>query len=457
MEILAKQKATPYTLETKGFTTSELEFWQQWGVDASVLERFNVISIAAFGSISKEGKPYRITPPLSSPMFGYQGNGYAKLYSPFETDYRFRYVGEKSELYCFGLEQLPSKGDVLYITGGEKDVLSLSARGFNAICFNSESAEIPAETIKRLSFMFKYIVLLFDMDKTGLECSERRQEELADFGVLRLLLPLPGSKQAKDISDYFKLGNSVSDFRELLLELLEPFYTDTLLVLKSCEVNLNKQLPESRPIVSANGVPLATQGNLFCISGGEGTGKSNFIGSMIAGCLNVSGDKVDTLGFDVTPNAERKAILLYDTEQSEAQLYKNSRNILRRCNLEDKPSYFKAYSLTSMSREERLQSIKSSMDRFHHLFGGVHLVVIDGVADLVRSANDESESIAVVEDLYRLAGMYNTCIVCILHFVPNGVKLRGHLGSEIQRKAAAIISIERDSNPAISVVKTLCH
>ena len=82
-------------------------------------------------------------------------------------------------------------------------------------------------------------------------------------------------------------------------------------------------------------------------------------------------------------------------------------------------------------------------------------VVIDGIADLIKCANDEAESIAVVEELYRLAGIYKTCIVTVLHFIPNGLKLRGHLGSELQRKAAAILSIEKDSDPAVSVVKAL--
>ena len=70
-------------------------------------------------------------------------------------------------------------------------------------------------------------------------------------------------------------------------------------------------------------------------------------------------------------------------------------------------------------------------------------------------ANNENDSVAVVEDLYRLAAIYNTCIVCVLHFIPNGVKLRGHLGSELQRKAAAIISIERENNSKNSVIKAL--
>ena len=95
------------------------------------------------------------------------------------------------------------------------------------------------------------------------------------------------------------------------------------------------------------------------------------------------------------------------------------------------------------------------MDLFHHKHGGIHLVVIDGIADLIRSANDETESIAIVDELYRLAGIYNTCIICVLHFVPNGIKLRGHIGSELQRKAAGILSIEKDDNPEYSVVKAL--
>ena len=38
-------------------------------------------------------------------------------------------------------------------------------------------------------------------------------------------------------------------------------------------------------------------------------------------------------------------------------------------------------------------------------------------------------NIAVVEELWSAGGIYNTCIVTILHF-SSGLKLRGHLGSE---------------------------
>jgi hypothetical protein len=39
--------------------------------------------------------------------------------------------------------------------------------------------------------------------------------------------------------------------------------------------------------------------------------------------------------------------------------------------------------------------------------------------------------------------------------VPNGVKLRGHLGSELQRKSAGILCIEKDDNTDVSCVRAL--
>ncbi|EXY75036.1 AAA family ATPase [Bacteroides fragilis] len=193
----------------------------------------------------------------------------------------------------------------------------------------------------------------------------------------------------------------------------------------------------------------------YGITGGEGTGKSNYVAAIVAGCICPAGAEVDTLGIQITANGRHKAVLLYDTEQSEVQLFKNVSNLLARAKQPDKPDELKAFCLTGMSRKERLNAIVQSMDKFYYQYGGIQLVVIDGIADLVKSANDEAESVAVIDELYRLAGIYNTCILCVLHFVPNGLKLRGHLGSELQRKAATILSIEKDEEPTQSVVKAL--
>ena len=453
-----RKKARPYTLAQKSFTAAELAFWGESGITQEVLKLFRVVSLKKFSSENNDGKPFCIAATDKEPVFGYTAKQYVKVYRP-HSEMRFLYAGDFGENYCFGLEQLPAKGDLLFITGGEKDVMSLTVHGFHAICFNSETVTIPVGIIHRLSFRFKHIVLLYDVDKAGLDSSAKQELALKNYGVKRLLLPLAGTKVEKDISDFFRLGNSRENLIKLFLDYLDTIYSETMSALKSCEVDFNNPPPVAQMVVSVNDVPLGTQGNILCITGGEGTGKSNYVTALIAGAIGQSDknkDKVmDTLGVSVCENSKRKAILFYDTEQSEVQTYKNITNLLKRCGRESMPEYLKAYCLTGMSRKERLQAIIQSMDKFHYQFRGIHMVVIDGIADLIKGANDETESIAVVEELYRLAGIYNTCIVTILHFIPSGLKLRGHLGSELQRKAAAILSIEKDTDPSVSVVKAL--
>ena len=449
------KKIRPYNIVPRAFNETDRIFWSKSRITEHTLNKYNVRPLHSFSSVNQEGKSYTLTETAQEPMYGYVGDKYIKIYRP-RSEMRFLYAGDLGDNYCFGLDQLPSKGDLLFITGGEKDVMSLAANGFHAICFNSETTLIPTSVLMLLSYRFKHIVLLYDVDKTGLEVSAKRVEELKAFSLKRLLLPLAGTKEEKDVTDYFALGHTHDDLLKLFLNHLDSLYKEDMSALKSCELDFNNPPPVAQMIVSVNGVPLGTQGNLLCITGGEGTGKSNYVAALIAGAVKPeNAEGIDTLGISIEGNPKGKAVLFYDTEQSEVQLYKNVSTLLRRCGRDTMPEWFKAYCLTGMSRKERLKSIVLSMDRFHYQYGGIHLVVIDGIADLIRCANDEAESIAVVEELYRLAGIYNTCIVTVLHFIPNGLKLRGHLGSELQRKAAAILSIEKDSNPAVSVVKAL--
>ena len=449
------KKIRPYNIVPRAFNETDRIFWSKSGITEHTLNKYNVRPLHSFSSVNQEGKSYTLTETAQEPMYGYVGDKYIKIYRP-RSEMRFLYAGDLGDNYGFGLDQLSAKGDLLFITGGEKDVMSLAANGFHAICFNSETTVIPTSVLMLLSYRFKHIVLLYDMDKTGLEVSAKRQEELKPFALKRLLLPLSGTKEEKDVTDYFALGHTHDDLLRLFLNHLDSLYKEDMSALKSCELDFNNPPPVAQMIVSVNGVPLGTQGNLLCITGGEGTGKSNYVAALIAGAVKPeNAEGIDTLGVSIEGNPKGKAVLFYDTEQSEVQLYKNVSTLLRRCGRDTMPEWFKAYCLTGMSRKERLKSIVLSMDKFHYQYGGIHLVVIDGIADLIRCANDEAESIAVVEELYRLAGIYNTCIVTVLHFIPNGLKLRGHLGSELQRKAAAILSIEKDTKPAVSVVKAL--
>lgn len=449
-----ERKPRPYRTVQQPFTEKELEYWNGYGITEEVLNRYGVQSLKDYRSETKDGKAFGFTSTVAEPMFGYAGKWGVKVYRP-KSEVRFVYGGHTGDNYCFGLEELPPKGDTLFLTGGEKDVLTLAAHGFHAICFNSETSVIPTKIIRKLVYRFKHIVLLYDVDKTGLESSEKHRQQLTEYGVKRLVLPLTGEKTDKDVSDYFKAGRTREEFVRLFLKLLDSLYGDTMAVLKSCEIDYDHPPLAAVSIITAGDVPLGTEENILCITGGEGTGKSNYTAALAAGAIQEKETDTDLLGVRVEPNRKGRAVLLYDTEQSEQQLYKNTGRLLRRAGRERMPEFLHVYCLTGMSRSERLTAIMQSMDKYHYLHGGIHLVVIDGVADLIRCANDEGESVALIDEIYRLAGIYRTCIAAVVHFVPNGLKLRGHLGSELQRKSAAILSIEKDENPEISVVKAL--
>jgi hypothetical protein len=435
------------------FTESEISFWARSGITPAILSLYNTFSLVCFEGKGRSGNSFRIPSTEAEPIFGYVALKHTKLYRPF-SNIRFLYSGALPQGYVFGLEQLPTKGDILFITGGEKDVMSLAAKGFSAICFNSETSTISKVLIKRLSFRFKHIVLLYDSDPVGLEASLKQCDFLSEFDVKRLVLPLCGSKTEKDISDFFALGHTHDDLMRLFSEMLEKLYEETMAILKSCEVDFDNPPIRPEPMITIKDITIGSPGNILCITGSEGSGKSNYLSGIISGAIGEQGTEIDSLGAEIRRNINEKAVLFYDTEQSEDQLFKNFSFTLKRAHRNRPPKWFKAYCMVGMSRKDRMQCIMQSIDKFYYEFGGIHLVVIDGIADLIDGVNDEQKSVQLVEELFRLAGIYKTLIVVVLHLSPSGIKLRGHLGSEIQRKAAGILSIEKDDNN-MSVVKAL--
>ena len=379
MPVFETPKNKPYHIIEKKISQKELDFWMKSGITTDILKQYKVVALKEFQSENKDGKSFTFKSLEEEPIFGYIGKRFVKIYRPFSV-VRFLYGGNIGDSYCFGLELLPAKGDTLFITGGEKDVMTLAAHGFHAICFNSETSIIPTGIVYKLTFRFKHIVLLYDADKTGIESAIKHEKSLSEYGIKRLSLPLSGEKKEKDITDFFAKGNTRNDFRRLFLEFLDNLYNETMTMLKSCEIDFNNPPEKAEEIISAGDVPLGTQGNILCITGGEGTGKSNYVAALVAGSIIKEKQSIDTLGVNVKKNSDNKAVLLYDTEQSEVQLFKNVFNLLKRAKLKEKPNELRAFSLTGMSRKERLQAIVQSMDKYHYEYEGIRLVVIDGIA-----------------------------------------------------------------------------
>ena len=101
-EETSEKPAKPYQFREQKFTSTELEYWRQYGITPELLERYKVCSLQEYHSETAEGKPYAYISSAAEPMYGYKGKQHIKLYRPFSTP-RFLYGGSFGENYCFGL------------------------------------------------------------------------------------------------------------------------------------------------------------------------------------------------------------------------------------------------------------------------------------------------------------------------------------------------------------------
>lgn len=207
--------------------------------------------------------------------------------------------------------------------------------------------------------------------------------------------------------------------------------------------------PESDAVLTLGGTPVLTPGNFATLGGGEKVGKSALFGGIQATAFNPD---ADGLGFR-TSNPEGMAILSFDLEQSLADFHRGVMRSLRRANLNDPPEWFYAYSLAAFTPEDAFATIQRLSDQAAERHGGVSLILIDGFADLQHGVNDEEESFETVRRIMEMARSFDCGILGVLHQNPSGdfAKMRGHLGSQCQRKGETYLVAKSSGEGIFSV------
>ncbi len=414
--------------KTKRFEPFELAFWEKYGISSELLERYGVSAL--LGSTQREPKF----------VFRY-GNG-VKLYQPFSQTRFLHY--DREEDFVFGMEQLPDKGLYLFITGGEKDVLTLSAHGYYAICLNSETASITEELVSEYRKRFQYVMICYDMDATGIKMSTKAAKQ--NDQLIRIELPLDGLKGAKDVSDFFHIGHSKKEFDDIIKASVHKHFTALLKEVSQNRFDYNREIIEPTPVCSIEGNKILSLGNVIVVAGKPKAGKSAACQSVLSGSIATDSDKHNDcfLGIDTVHVPTGKMVLHFDTEQSLADYSKKLKSALWLAGYNDNAAQLESYHLLEYSPWERLRYIEHLIDYHALVSDGVYLVIIDGVADLVKSVNDEEACNEVVNTLHRVATEHNAAVLVVLHLNPDGGKTRGHLGSQLDRKAESVLNIERE-------------
>ncbi|GAB4017733.1 hypothetical protein GCM10028808_50000 [Spirosoma migulaei] len=196
--------------------------------------------------------------------------------------------------------------------------------------------------------------------------------------------------------------------------------------------------PAPKPVIRISEAYYGLQGMISALTGPPKSGKTTVIGFMIATTLTAFANSTESLSIQ-SSLADNRDVVYLDFEQHVSSTQDLHDKVLRYANLSQCPENLHILSLLELTTEERLQAVR---DTFHDL--DPHLIILDGLADLLPSVNDEEKANALIEELALMASRHNTCLVVVIHENKGGGSVRGHLGSQIERKCAGLISIRKD-------------
>lgn len=203
---------------------------------------------------------------------------------------------------------------------------------------------------------------------------------------------------------------------------------------RSSIFNVTEDIARPEPLVNCGGVMVVSRQNIAVITGKPKACKTTFQSAMIAACM--TGGRV--LNMDA-PSPLR--ILLADTEQSPYHLKRQCERIFRLAGrVNGDYDDMTVLNLRPYAPAQRYAYIVEAIGELRP-----DIVFIDGATDLITDTNDLQQSEALVSNLLTVSSQFNAGIVTVVHTNPGATeKIRGHIGSTLERKCETSILMERD-------------
>lgn len=202
----------------------------------------------------------------------------------------------------------------------------------------------------------------------------------------------------------------------------------------------------AEPRIFISGKPVCSPGNITNLIAQAKAGKTAYLGAMLAAALAADADRQDrdTLGITAKPPG-RKAFIHIDTEQSIYDHDQLIRLALRRAGVDTAPNWLQSYALAGFDAPDLRLVFRELLVRAHRK-GGVYAVILDGAADFVRDVNAPEECNPFVAELHGLAIEHDCPIITVVHENPgqDAGKMRGHLGSQLERKAESNLRLRKN-------------
>jgi 5S rRNA maturation endonuclease (ribonuclease M5) len=194
------------------FTDVDINYWKQFNISINTLKKFNVNSIKYYLCNGIVKGTYK----RENPMYAYKVYNNFKIYRPLADKYT-KWRNNLTDYDIQGYEQLPQKGDILFITKSMKDVMCLHEMGYPAVSPSSESTFLPKDVLEQLKTRFKRIIILFDRDTAGVKRSRKLSRETGLEAMF-----INKKFKAKDVSDAVE-ANSFEEIKNWLNETIKNY------------------------------------------------------------------------------------------------------------------------------------------------------------------------------------------------------------------------------------------
>lgn len=221
-------------------------------------------------------------------------------------------------------------------------------------------------------------------------------------------------------------------------------------VLCSAVINPAQKYERDTPIMCYNGTAFATLRN-FSVVIGLPKSRKTWFSQMVAGSFLAAqvGKHYDDKLAGEKINDGNASVLIIDTEQGEYRAAKMQSTIADIAGLstEQVGKYLTTFSMRKFGSDISFMATVAQI-----ILQRPSLVIIDGIADLVTNPNDPAQSAIISQFLLQASATYNCHIMVVIHANQNAVNKdkddamsrgRGHLGSDLERKSEANISLRK--------------
>lgn len=221
----------------------------------------------------------------------------------------------------------------------------------------------------------------------------------------------------------------------IVIELIEPVN-----LYSKYQITSKTKVKPIEPLLFIDESLVLTKGNISVVGGAAKSRKTYFVCAIINAMYTGNWEAIMTGGC--------KKIAVFDTEQYDADVKRIYERInkMNKCN-----DSIDIFSLRGRECDEMYEVIDNYI-----MSTDTEFIVIDGIADLMKDPNSIEESTKIRNWLMNRTQERNIHILCCLHVNYDSPKLRGHLGSELERKCEHSFLLTKEGEKTV-VKGKLCR